>query len=203
MLVFDGYADCWGPMLVAFARRPTDSSLASRSSDANFWITDGGWNVEKLLQLSNELRSALSQGRKLFVQELEDLNFVLDMMIVDKLDDEAPSQRRQPGSSAGGPTTLLKITFSAIQRARLDKLLADMMVAYDKETIAAPLGGRVVETGLGSEIDVASTLQEHWYVLIVIEPLLVAIQREEVNCWKDLVFIPALARYASSTDSES
>lgn len=170
-------------MIVAFARRPTDSSLTSRSSDANFWVTDGGWNVGKLLQLSDEVRSALSKGRKLIVQELEDLNFVLDMMVVDKLDDEAPSLRRQSGSSAGSPM-LLKITFSVIQRARLDQLLADMLAAYDKEMTAAPLGGKVVETGLGSEIEVASMLQKHWYVLAITEPHLVAIQREKVNYWE-------------------
>ncbi|PSR94435.1 PUA-like domain-containing protein [Coniella lustricola] len=83
-------------------------------------------------------------------------------MIVDKIDSEASEQCRTSGSAVGGPVPLLKITFSAIQRARLDKLLADMVTAYDKEVVSAPLRGKVVETGLGSEIEVASTLQKHW-----------------------------------------
>lgn len=37
-----------------------------------------------------------------------------------------------------------------------------MLCAYDREMTAVPLGGTVIETGLGSEIGTASTLQEHW-----------------------------------------
>lgn len=62
-----------------------------------------------------------------------------------------------PGSSA-----TQKITFAIIQAARLDKLLADMMRAYDRETTAVPLGGAATETGLGSEIETALSLQKYW-----------------------------------------
>lgn len=75
--------------------------------------------------------------------------------LVDKFDDEVPSN--VPGSSA-----TQKITFATIQEARLDKLLTDMMRAYDREMTAVPLGGTATETGLGSEIETASSLQRYW-----------------------------------------
>lgn len=37
--------------------------------------------MPKLLELSDIVRAALSKGRKLSFTELEDLNFVLDMMV--------------------------------------------------------------------------------------------------------------------------
>lgn len=37
--------------------------------------------MKKLLELSNIIRAALSEGKKLSCAELEDLNFVLDMMV--------------------------------------------------------------------------------------------------------------------------
>lgn len=51
-----------------------------------------------------------------------------------------------------------QLTFTAIQSARLDKLLVDMLCAYDREKTILP----VVETGLGSEISTATDLQRHW-----------------------------------------
>lgn len=57
-----------------------------------------------------------------------------------------------------GAVAMQKITFSAIQGARLDKLIADMLSAYDKELTAAP--GMVIETGLGPEIESKSLLSE-------------------------------------------
>ncbi|KAF3770145.1 hypothetical protein M406DRAFT_245904 [Cryphonectria parasitica EP155] len=119
-------------------------SIRSRSSDASVWTTDGRWNVPKLLELSDLVRSALSKGANLSSQKLEELNFVLDMLLVDKLDEEH------------------KITFSVIQRARLDKLLADMLRAHDKEATAVPLGDNAIETGLRSETETASSLQRCW-----------------------------------------
>lgn len=61
-----------------------------------------------------------------------------------------------------GAVTMQKITFSAIQSARLDKLIADMLRAYDKESTAAPLGGMIVETGLGPEIESKSFLRKRF-----------------------------------------
>lgn len=37
--------------------------------------------MKKLLELSNVVRTAISEGKKLSCTELEDLNFVLDMMV--------------------------------------------------------------------------------------------------------------------------
>lgn len=65
-------------------------------------------------------------------------------------------------SRSSGAGVMQKVTFAAIQRARLDKLLVEMLRAYDREMTAVPLGGTVIETGLGSEIETASTLQKHW-----------------------------------------
>lgn len=130
-------------------------------------MKDGRWNAAKLLELSDLVRLALSKGRKLTSAEVEDLNFVLDIMIVDELDDELPSQRATSSASAGGGggghNTTQKVTFSTIQRARLDKLLTDMLRAHDKEITAVPIRGKMFETGLGSEIDTATSLQRHWY----------------------------------------
>lgn len=75
------------PIPAVLPRLPTDSSIhsrgsrGSRGSDASLWVNDGGWNVPKLLKLSDLVRAALSKGRKLSFTELEDLNFVLDMMV--------------------------------------------------------------------------------------------------------------------------
>lgn len=76
---------------VGLVRLPTDSSrrsIASRCSIASreghsggFWVTESGWNVRKLLELSDTMRAALAKGRKLTPAELDDLNFVLDMMV--------------------------------------------------------------------------------------------------------------------------
>lgn len=71
--------------------------------------------------------------------------------LVDKLDDEMlPAKKSGAGA---GASVMQKITFASIRRARLDKLLVDMLRAYDRETTAVPLGGTAMETGLGSEIE--------------------------------------------------
>lgn len=133
----------------------TTSSLYSQGTDVDQWVDSGGdWNIPKLLGLSDSIRATLAEGRKLSFSDLEDLNFVLDMMIVDKLDHEAPSK---------APTaTTQKITFPTIQRARLDKLLTDVLRAYERETTSINMHGLVVETGLGPEVEFASSLQKHW-----------------------------------------
>lgn len=81
-------------------------------------------------------------------------DMVTATQLVDKLDDETPAE--PPGAHVGAGVTQ-KITFATIQRARLDKLLVDMLRAYDKEATAVPLGGIITETGLGSEIECKSS----------------------------------------------
>lgn len=121
----------------------TTSSLYSQGTDVDPWVDSrGDWNIPKLLGLSDTIRATLAQGKKLSFAEIEDLNFVLDMMVVDELDDD----------------TAQRITFPAVQRARLDELLADVLRACERATTH----GLVVETGLGSETDAASRLQKHW-----------------------------------------
>lgn len=110
--------------------------------------------MPKLLGLSDTVRATLSKGKKLSFSELEDLNIVLDTMLVDKLDYETPFQATR-GSKK-------KISFSAIQGARLDRLLADMLMAYHKQVTSVKLNGTVIETGLGPEIEAASSLLKHW-----------------------------------------
>lgn len=68
------------PTAVLF-RLPTDSTIRSRASDANLWVTGAGWNAAKLLELSDMIRAALAKGKRLSFSELEDLNFVLDMLV--------------------------------------------------------------------------------------------------------------------------
>lgn len=73
-------------MTAGLFRSPRTSSIhshGSRASDGGgtFWLADGGWNVTKLLEVSDTMRAALAMGRKLTFGELEELNFVLDMMV--------------------------------------------------------------------------------------------------------------------------
>lgn len=58
-----------------------------------------------------------------------------------------------PPKTKYGAGPAQKITFATIQSARLDKLIADMLKAYDREDTAAPLGETIMETGLGAEIE--------------------------------------------------
>lgn len=132
----------------------TPSSLQSTATGIDQWVDDSGWNTQKLLDLSDSIRATLGQGKKLSFAELEDLNFVLDMMIVDKLDDDQPSK---------APTAKThRVTFPDIQEARLDKLLVDMLTAYEREKTAVNMHGVLLETGLGSELEAASTLRSYW-----------------------------------------
>lgn len=148
--------ECFLNLDTAMRPRPmtTSSSLHSAGTGIDLWVDDGGWNIRKLLELSDSIRATLGQGKRLSFAELEDLNFVLDMMIVDKLDDDIPSKASTAQTQ--------KVTFADIQRARLDKLLVDMFTAYEREKTAVNMHGVVLETGLGSELDTASTLQKHW-----------------------------------------
>lgn len=73
-------------MTADLSRFPTASSTRSHGSRASdgggtFWLADGQWNVTKLLDMSDSMRVALAKGRRLTCEELEELNFVLDMMV--------------------------------------------------------------------------------------------------------------------------
>lgn len=111
-------------------------------------------NVSKLLGLSDVVRAALFQGRTLTLLELEELSFVLDMMLVDEIDDKTLS--KVPASSRASQ----KITFSAIQDTRLDKLLADIIHVFEIESSSARPS--LAEVGLGSEIEKVQSLQKYW-----------------------------------------
>lgn len=126
--------------IAALPRLTTTSSLHSQGTDIDQWMDDEGWNQRKLLGLSDTIRATLEGGKKLSLTELEDLNFVLDMMVVDEVD------------------AAHKVTFEVIQNARLDKLLVDMIKAYEQVTTSVYLH----ETGLGPEIETASSLQRYW-----------------------------------------
>lgn len=118
-------------------------------------ITDNpNRNVSKLLGLSDTVRAALSQGRTLTLLDLEELAFVLDMMLADEIDDKTPS--KDPATIQASP----KITFSTIQTTRLDKLLADIIYVYEIESFSAR--PPIAEVGLGSEIEKVQSLQKHW-----------------------------------------
>lgn len=73
-----GPADVFRPPMT-----PSLHSHGSRGSDVGgtSWLVDGKWSVTKLLDMSNAMRAALADGRKLMLGELEELNFVLDMMV--------------------------------------------------------------------------------------------------------------------------
>lgn len=70
-------------------RHPTSPSLrshGSRGSDVGgtSWLVDGQWSVIKLLDMTNTVRGALAESRKVTPGELEELNFVLEMMVRQK-----------------------------------------------------------------------------------------------------------------------
>ncbi|KAJ4422430.1 hypothetical protein N0V82_002878 [Gnomoniopsis sp. IMI 355080] len=150
---YDGIAEKTAPDQSRFPTASSIRSYGSRTSDGGgaFWLADGRWNVTKLLDMSDAMRVALAKGRKLTCEELEELNFVLDMMLVDKLDHEASA-----------PSVQKNITFPMIQDARLDRLLVEMLGAYDREMTTVPVGGVSFETGLGQEINAAADLQKSW-----------------------------------------
>ncbi|POS73559.1 hypothetical protein DHEL01_v208052 [Diaporthe helianthi] len=117
-------------------------------------ITDGSCrNLPKLLALTDSIRAALSHGRTLTLLEMEELAFVLDMMLVDEIDGKTPAEA--PATYHNSQVT----TFSVIQNTRLDKLLADIIHVYENESTARP---RIAEMGLGSEVEKVQSLQKHW-----------------------------------------
>lgn len=88
--------------------------------------------------------------------ELEELAFVLDMMLEDEIDDKTTS--KTPSASQ----TSQKITLSTIQNTRLDKLLADIIHVYEIESSSAR--PPIVQVGLGSEVEKVQSLQRCWRV---------------------------------------
>lgn len=118
------------------------------------WISDTGWNVSKLLGLSDTIRAAISQGGTLTLLELEELAFVLDMMLVDEIDEKTAPKAPRPTHASQN------ITFSVIQNTRLDKLLAEIIRVYEIESDSAR--PRIAEVGLGSEVEKVQSLQKHW-----------------------------------------
>ena len=111
-------------------------------------------NVSKLLGLSDTIRAAISQGRTLTLLELEELAFVLDMMLVDEIDEKTASKAPRPTYASQN------ITFSVIQNTRLDKLLTEIIRVYEIESDSAR--PRIAGVGLGSEVEKVQSLQKHW-----------------------------------------
>lgn len=133
--------------------------LKNLASYAEMWpkisnVTDRRTrNVTKLLGLSDSIRATLYRGRMLTLTELEELAFVLGMMLVDEIDNRVASTDPTPSQAS-------KITFSTIQSTRLDKLLSDIIHVCERKGIQTrPLDA---EVGLGSEIETAQNLQKHW-----------------------------------------
>lgn len=75
------------------------------------------------------------------------------MMLVDEIDGKSPADTPATGH------TSQKTTFSVIQETRLDKLLADIIHAYEDESTTRPC---IAEMGLGSEVEQVQSLQKHW-----------------------------------------
>ncbi|CAN8096775.1 unnamed protein product [Discula destructiva] len=98
--------------------------------------------------MPDTMRAALVKGCKLTPRELDNLNFVLDMM----LDNKGP----KPAARINKEST----TFAALHNARVDKLLVDMTEAHDRETITVSIGGNKIEVGSGSAIDTVTDLTE-------------------------------------------
>lgn len=140
-------------------RTLTNDSFRSQVSDTSVWISPAGWNVSKLLELSDTVRAALDDGEDLKPTELADLALVLGMMVSYEMDDAKLSKVERASH---------KIDILSIQRARLDKLLADMMRADDK---AAKPGNKFAATGLWPEIEIARSLQKSWRERFKIEYL--------------------------------
>ena len=112
-------------------------------------------NVSKLRALSDTVRAALSQGRTLALLELEQLSFVLDMMLSDEIDYKTASEASATGQASQ------KLTFSTIQNARLDKLLSEIIHVYETESFSAR--PPIAEVGLESEIETVQSLQKYWH----------------------------------------
>ncbi|ROW12163.1 hypothetical protein VMCG_00306 [Cytospora schulzeri] len=146
---YDGSAELSSQHL---PRTSTNESFQSQSSDTSVWICATGWNVPKLLELSDTIRAALNDGRDARPTELGDLTFVLGMMIADEMDDARQSK---------GQRASQKVDLTIVQRARLDKLLADMLLADEKGAYMKSKS-RSEAAALWPEIEIARSLQKYW-----------------------------------------
>jgi hypothetical protein len=104
--------------------------------------------------LSDSIRAALYHCRKLTMLELEEFGFVLNMILVGEVNDKTAP--RAPIMCQGGQ----RITFSAIQDTRLDKLLADII--HVQENPRDPTTSRITEVGLGPKLGKVQSLQRYW-----------------------------------------
>ncbi|ROV98986.1 hypothetical protein VSDG_03831 [Cytospora chrysosperma] len=146
---YDGSAELSSQQLPRAAK---NESSRSRSSDASFWVTSTGWNVPKLLDLSDTVRATLNDDKDLTPTEMGNMIFVLGMMIAAEMDDAWQSKSQEASQRVG---------ISIIQCARLDKLLADMISA-NEQGADAESKGKLPMTGLWPEFDMAQNLQNHW-----------------------------------------
>lgn len=117
-------------------------------------LTKQNRNASKLLELSDTIRAALFHGSAITLPELEELAFVLDMLVMDEIDENVPSKAPAMSQASQG------IAFSTIQHTRLDKLIADIIRVFEIESASARPS--IAEVGLGSEIEKVQSLQKHW-----------------------------------------
>ncbi|ROW14421.1 hypothetical protein VPNG_04000 [Cytospora leucostoma] len=132
-------------------RRPTNESIGSRSSHAGLWITPTGWDVSRLLDLSDTVRAALNKGKRPTPTALDDLTFVLSIMISGEMED-APQSR--------GSTASQKVDLSVVERARLDKLLADITPKEEGADVSPKRKSAAPE--LWPSLEIARALEESW-----------------------------------------
>ncbi|KAK7733925.1 hypothetical protein SLS53_008077 [Cytospora paraplurivora] len=132
-------------------RRPTNESIRSRSSHAGLWITPTGWDVSRLLDLSDTVRAALNEGKRPTTTALDDLTFVLSTMLSDEMED-APQPR--------GSTASQKVDLSVVERARLDKLVAD--IAPKEEGAYVNPRRKSAAPELWPGLEIARALEESW-----------------------------------------
>lgn len=132
-------------------RPPTNESIRSRSSHASLWITPTGWNVPRLLDLSDTVRAAVNKGKRLTPLALDQLTFVLSTMISVEMEDAPQST---------GSTASQKVDLSVVERARLDKLLAD--IAPKEEGADVNQRRQFVAPELWPSLEIARALKESW-----------------------------------------
>lgn len=100
------------------------------------WITAAGWNVPKLLDLSDAVRGHFAERTELGL-DCDSLGVVLEMMV---MDEEGPLDE------------VLLPDLQILKDARLDKLLAEMLEA----------GNAKLMEKFSMETDLAALLQRLW-----------------------------------------
>lgn len=146
---YDGSAELSSQQL---SRAAKNDSSRSRSSDASLWVTSTGWNVPKLLDLSDTVRATLNDDKDLTPTEMGNMIFVLGMMIAAEMDDAWQSKSQEASQ---------RVDISIIQCARLDKLLADMISA-NEQGADAESKGKLPMNVLWPELEMAQNLQRYW-----------------------------------------